>query len=267
MSKDKNTLDGQESEWLTSIQAANLLGIHPNRFHYYIKAAHIAVEPGTQAGHRRYSRADVMQLARKLSDKKTSKPKEKLLIDWIMPSDIPAALKMLQRVYSADIDLAEFAIYQSWRKNNNQLSLGAFSTNREYCRAAIQLVPLPESVILDILSGKRHENSITPDEVRSYTEPGAYHLLATSAAALPGHPYLLYRLLDRYMDFWVDMAPERHIQRVYAQAVSERGEMLVQHFFMLPRWDLAPDAFMLDLSRPTASRIIRRFKARLEAKR
>ena len=41
---------------------------------------------------------------------------------------------------------------------------------------------------------------------------------------------------------------------------------MVQHFFMAPRYDLAPNAYMLDLARPSASKIIRRFQARLVQK-
>ncbi len=41
---------------------------------------------------------------------------------------------------------------------------------------------------------------------------------------------------------------------------------MVQHFFMAPRYDLAPNAYILDLARPSVSKIIRRFQARLAQK-
>lgn len=265
MSNFENTLD-EQNEWLTAQQAAKLLRVKPNRLHYYVKTRNIAIEPGSIARHRRYSRADVMKLAREFTGKQHEQ-EEKILIDWIQPGDIPAALKMLQKVYNTEtVNLAEIAVYESWRKNNNQLSLGAFSPDRQTCYGSIQLVPLPESVILDILSGKRDENSIQPDEVRPYNEPGPYDLLGTNAAALSNHPRLLYRLLDRYMDFWVEMYPERYINKVYAQVVSEPGERLVQLLFMTPLQHLAENAFRLDLQRPTVSRAIRKFKAKLKAK-
>jgi hypothetical protein len=37
-------------------------------------------------------------------------------------------------------------------------------------------------------------------------------------------------------------------------------------FFLTPRYDLARNAYMLDLSRPGASRMVRHFQSRLRAK-
>ena len=73
-------------------------------------------------------------------------------------------------------------------------------------------------------------------------------------------------MLYQHMQFWISMYPERYITRVYAQAVSERGDMLIQHFFMSPRYDLSPNAYMLDLARPSASKMIRQFQAQLRQK-
>ncbi len=142
--------------------------------------------------------------------------------------------------------------------------MGAFSQDRSECLAYLQLVPLDERVILEILSGRRSESSITPDEVRSYDEPGGYTLLAVSAVCQPDRSELLYVILRRYMDFWKSQYPERFIAKIYAQAVSERGDMLIQHFFMAPRYDLSPNAYVLDLARPSASRIVRRFQEELK---
>jgi hypothetical protein len=200
------------------------------------------------------------------SQKSVVRSPQPLFIDWIMPADIPAALKMLQQVYNEEVDLAEAAIYQSWRKHNNKLSMGAFSQDRQECYGSIQVVPLDERVILDILSGKRKESSIQPDEVRSYSEPGPYTSLATNAAVLPGMPRLLYQVLFRYMQFWIDQFPDRYITRVYAQAVSGTGDQMISHFFMSSRYDLAPDAYMLDLARPGASKVIRWFQAEIAKK-
>ena len=144
--------------------------------------------------------------------------------------------------------------------------MGAFSKDRSECLAYLQLVPLHEQTILDILSGKREENSIKPEEVLAYDKPGAYTLLGISAVCLPERPELLFRLIDKIMDFWVDQYPERYITKVYAQAVSKRGDMLIQHLFMAPRPDLASHAYELNLARPAASKIVRRFQERLIAK-
>ena len=68
------------------------------------------------------------------------------------------------------------------------------------------------------------------------------------------------------MDFWVEQYPERYIKKIYTLAVSESGFRMVQHFFMTPRRDLAKNAYELDMAYPSASRIITKFKRRLEQK-
>jgi hypothetical protein len=190
------------------------------------------------------------------------------IIDWLQPSDIPAGLRLDISLYPDEIveGLEEASVYQSWRKNNNQLTMGAFTKDRAECLAYLQLVPLEEQTILDILSGKRSENSIKPDEVLAYNRLGAYTLLGVSAACHPDYPDLLFRILDRMMEFWIEQYPERYITKVYAQAVSERGDMLIQHLFMAPRPDLAQNAYELNLARLSASKIVRRFQKRLAAK-
>lgn len=99
--------------------------------------------------------------------------------------------------------------------------------------------------------------------MQTYERPGGYTLLANSAVSLPERPDLLNRILLRLMDAWVDRYPERYETGIYSQTVSESGDRMVQHFFMAPRYDLAPNAYMLDLARPSASKIVRRFQERL----
>lgn len=163
--------------------------------------------------------------------KKAALPiKENVLIDWSGALDAAAGLKLSQRLYGPDVDIAELAVYQSWRKNNNQLTLCAFSLDRQEAFAELQVLPLAESLIEDILREKRKESSIRPDEIRNYKDPGPYYLIVTNAVSLPERPELLRRLVFHYMDFWIKQYPDRYIKRIYTQAVSERGLMLIQHF-------------------------------------
>ena len=257
-----------EEEWITSYEGAELMGIpQPNFLYYAGNGKPIAVKPDTKKGERLYNRADVIALRKKLAKKKRKNaPPEKPLIDWFYASDLPAGLKLVQQLYGPDVDLADLAVYQGWWKHNNRITMTAFSQDRQECYASIQILPLDENVILNILRGKRSENSVHPDEIRSYDEPGPYDLLATSATVLPNHPLLLFELLHRYMEFWVEQYPERYMRRVYAQAMSARGVQLIQHFFMSPRRDLAYNAYELDMAVPSASKVIQRFKKKLVEK-
>lgn len=257
-SKDTQNLP----EYVDSRKGIELLGVKENKFFYHVQRGEITVEKGRAKRDNRYRVADILVVKQRiLAHKRKPDP---VLIDWLYAADVPAGLKLSQRLYPGEVDLAEAAIYQAWRRNNPYLTMAAFSKDRSECYASIQVVPLPESVILDVLGGKREEASIDPDEIRSYDQPGPYTLLVTSATCLPERPALLYQVLYRYIQFWIEQYPTRYIKRVYAQAVSASGMKIVQHFFMSPRLELAYNAFMLDLAYPTPARMIREFKQRLE---
>lgn len=205
-----------------------------------------------------------------LSERQGQKEKYKgpFIIDWTTPADFASGIKLDMQVYDLDVALADADTYLSWRKNNNnRLSIAAFSADRSERFASIKLMPLKdEQIAIDILSGKRSENDLQADEIRNYDEPGPYIILAIDAVALPDYPYLINRILRRWIEFWVEQYPERYVTRIYTQAVSESGIKMVQHFFMSPRFDLAPNAFMLDLAYPSVSKIIGSFQNQLKAK-
>ena len=202
------------------------------------------------------------------SERKKEKYKGKFIIDWTTPADFASGIKLDMQVYDLDVALADADTYLSWRKNNNnRLSIAAFSEDRSERFASIKLMPLKdEQIAIDILSGKRSENDLQADEIRNYDEPGPYVILAIDAVALPDYPHLINGILRKWIDFWVEQYPERYVTRIYTQAVSESGIKMVQHFFMSPRFDLAPNAFMLDLAYPSVSKIIGNFQNQLKAK-
>jgi hypothetical protein len=195
---------------------------------------------------------------------KKSKPSP-VIFDWLKISDLPACLRLDQIVYDEEIDLGPIETYQSWRKKNQNISVAAFDANdRNIMLGYVGLVPVVnERICLDILRGKRPDHSITVDEIDTYDRDGAFILYAISACTHPSRPDLLLPMLLKHVEFWQAMYPTRYIKKIFAQAVSERGEMLVQHMFMAPRPDLAYNAYELDIARPSASRVIRSFQRRL----
>lgn len=259
------------NEYVPADQAIELLGEKPEKFYYHSGRGEIRTETPAQPGkgkkNNRYLVSDILALRRKLIAQRQKKRPEPV-IDWMYSRDLAAGVKLAQALYDDSVDLAEMAVYQSWRKNNEHLTLAAFSPDRSEAYASIQVVPLPEQVILDVLSGRRSENSILPDEIRSYNEPGEYTLLGTSAIVLKDRPELLLKLLRRYMEYWVDMYPDRYISRIYAQAVSDSGDKLTSSLFMAPRYDLAGPypSYMLDLARPGRSKLIGWFQSKLRTK-
>src|SRR6266704_1185404 len=115
--------------------------------------------------------------------------------------------------------------------------------------------------------GERHETKIHTEEVETYKRQGGYTLLAESVVVDPDHSEQLNTLLTHLTDYWCEQYPDRYITKIYAQAESKRGDILIQKLFFAPREDLAPDAYMLNLARPGASRFVRRFQECMETKR
>src|SRR5205807_321296 len=107
------------------------------------------------------------------------------------------------------------------------------------------------------------EIDITQDEIQAYDHPGPYTLLANSAVVHPHHPYLLRGVLQGMINAWIERFPEKYISKVYAQSVSEKGDLLISTFFMQPRYDLADNAYMIDLRRPARAKMVRWFQGKL----
>jgi hypothetical protein len=255
-------------------EGADILGLKRSAFFYLVNSEQIRTEPGRGPRDGRYSLEDIEAIKTKRAQKAQRKehklPRRKpapVILDWLSPLDIPAILRLDQIVYN-EMYLAEAAVYRQWSEKNPQLAMAAFDarSNRQTMLAYVAALPLDESVILQILRGEREEISITKDEIQTYERPGAYTLLANSAVTHPDRPDLLYKVLYRIMAEWIERYPERYVSRIYSQSISERGDQLVQHFFMAPRYDLADNAYMLDLARPGASKIIRWFQMMLAQK-
>jgi len=252
-------------------EGAALLRMKKSAFYYLVEAGQIRKEPGRNARDGRYSLADIEAIkARRAQGKPRRAYKKRLapvILDWLSARDIPAILRLDQIVYD-EMYLAEAAVYRSWSEKNPQLAMCAFDakSDRQVMLAYVAALPVEEQVILQVMRGEREEISITKEEIQSYDRPGAYTLLANSAVTHPDRPDLLYKILYRMMAEWIDRYPDRYVTRVYSQAVSERGDQLIAHFFMAPRYDLASNAYMLDLARPGASKIIRWFQRTIEQK-
>ncbi|MGH2479638.1 MAG: hypothetical protein ACRDHW_08290 [Ktedonobacteraceae bacterium] len=261
----------EEKKWVTSQEGIQLLEIGRGTFFHLVKTGQIQKESGRGPRSGRYLLQDIVEIQKRRAKGKKRKPYKKrtpqITIDWLRTTDVPAVLKLDYTVYH-EMYLADAQHYVEWRGKNVALSKAAFlTTDRNVCLGYIGLLPLPETTIIDILTGKRDETSITADDIETYDRPGAYTLLANSAVIHPDYPGLLLLLIRAIIDFWVDeQYPERYARKIYVQAVSERGDLFVQLFRMAPRYDLAENAFELDLTRPGLSRIIRDFQKRIAAK-
>ena len=244
-----------------------------NAFNYRVRKKEIVTKED-ESGKTLYGVQSVIAMRNALLKRASRRDKQpEVMIDWLQPTDIPASLALDQIVYH-EMFLAEAEVYMAWRRKNPYISMAAFdATDRRTCYAYIGLIPLPESVILDVLTGKKDEKEITPDEILTYDQPGEYTLLANSAVVHPDYPELISKVITKITDYWFEQYPERRIKRIYAQAVSEQGRTMAQKLYLGPLYILQnqemvriEDAYVLDLSDTAASRIIRQFQEKLRAK-
>lgn len=244
-----------------------------NAFNYRVRKKEIAKKED-ESGKTLYGVQSVVAVRNALLKRASRRDKQpEVITDWLQPTDIPASLALDQIVYH-EMFLAEAEVYMAWRRKNPYISMAAFdAADRRTCYAYLGLVPLPESVILDVLTGKKDEKEITPDEILTYDQPGEYTVLANSAVVHPDYPELMSKVIEAIEDFWVKQYPEKRLKRIYAQTVSEEGRTMAQKLYLGPLYVLQnqelikiEDAYVLDLDDMAASRIIRQFQEKLRAK-
>lgn len=241
-----------------------------NAFYYRVRKKEIATREDA-SGKTLYGVQSVIAKRNTLLKRESRKGTQpEVITDWLQPTDIPALLALDQLVYH-EMYLAEAEVYMTWRRKNPYISMAAFDVrDRRTCYAYIGLIPLPEAVILDVLTGKKDEKEITPDEILTYDQPGEYTVLANSAVVHPDYPELMNKVIDAIGDYWLKQYPDKRIRRIYAQAISDKGRIMAQKLYLGPLYVLQnqeltriKDAYVLDLDDVVASRIIRRFQEKL----
>ena len=253
--------------YVSSTEGEKILGVDTGRFFYYVQSKQIAKEPGSGKRNARYSVSDILKVKEKLSRKQRTRKIAHGFVDWIGVDDVLTSLKLDYRVYGSEVFLADLPYYAERVVRNPHVALAVYdSPKRERILAYISLLPLPESTILEILREERHETKIRAEEVETYERKGGYTLLAESVVTDPEHPEQLNTLLKHLTEYWCEQYPDRYISKIYAQAESKHGDILIQKLFFAPREDLAPNAYVLNLSRPGASRFVQHFQQCIEEK-
>jgi len=258
----------------TSGEARRKLRVSTSTFKRLVDTGQIrkVTPPGRVQG--KYIKEDVDRVAKERqpftqgkASRARKRAEEKTQVDWMKPSDLSGILKLDYRVYQENM-VGDIGLYISWYKKNPQITLLSFdSNNRENVFAYVSLVPLPESVILSILKGDRKELSISPDEVETYERVGGYTLLAESAVTHPDHPEQLNNVLREVLNFWCEKYPDRYIEKIYAQAASDQGDILARKLFFSPLDSISDEAYVLNLKKPGVSRLVKRFQECLRVKK
>ncbi len=250
-----------KEKYLPIEEAARLLGTDKGRFYYYVENGPIAKEPGSGKRNARYSIDDILKVKERLTNKQKQTKKLGSFVDWIGINDVLTSLQLDYRVYGPEVLLSDLSHYVNRVKRNPQVALAVFdSPKRDRILAYISLLPLPETIILNVLSGKMHETDISNDDIEMYNRKGEYTLLAESVVVDPEHKEALNPLLNFLTEYWCNQYPDQSISKIYAQAESDDGDVLIQKLFFAPLENLASNAYMLNMKRPGASRFMRNFQ-------
>jgi GIY-YIG catalytic domain len=267
----ENETSSQSQRYVTSDEGEKLLGVDTGRFFYYVQSGQITREPGSRKRNALYRVSDILQVKEKLSHKQRTRQTVQTphsFVDWIGIDDVLTSLKLDYRVYGSKVFLADLPYYAARVVRNPHVALAVYnSPKRERILAYISLLPLPEPVILEVLRGERHETKIRTEEIETYERTGGYTLLAEAVVIDPDCPEHLNTLLKHLAEHWCEQYPDRYITKIYAQADSKQGNVIIQKLYFSPREDLAPNAYVLNMARPGASRFVRHLQECIETKR
>jgi hypothetical protein len=252
-------------DYISSKEGESLLKVSRQMFFYYVNKGRIRKLESEKRRGTLYHRADIMQLRAELQ-------KEDIVtnvsVDWMAISDLPAILALDIELYGEDEPLADITLYQAWWKKNPKTTVIAFeSSNRGRILAQCCILPLPESIIFEVLSEKRNETEIKPEHVETYEREGEYNLLVESIIARPNERENVGPIIRAFTDFWYEKWPKRWVRKIYARAVSKEGEYLVHKLYFSPLYEYGEKAYVLDLNHNNPSHIIRGFKDRIAAKK
>src|SRR5437773_11009178 len=136
-------------EYVKPSDGAKILGVESKLFFYYAKKRNVRTKTGDGERKTLYNYEDLLKISKEIGRSQHAKT----IIDWVRPSDVPATVALDFVVYQEAI-IADVNHYLSWVKKNPYISLASFDTGeRKNAYAYIAILPLPETIILDILRG------------------------------------------------------------------------------------------------------------------
>ena len=154
------------------------------------------------------------------------------------------------------------SIIRKWYERNPQVCRVLFNkTDRRDFWGAINMLPLKDETIFKLLKGEMRDIDLDPQkDILTFERPGTYNFYVASVIVDPEKKQYFSLLLNSLLDFWCQQAPERKIGKIYGRVVTDDGELMAKKLFFSPIWSISETAYVLDVSRPNPSRIVRGFQ-------
>jgi hypothetical protein len=66
--------------------------------------------------------------------------------------------------------------------------------------------------------------------------------------------------LREVLTYWCRQYPDKYIEKIYADAATDHGDMLARKLYFSPLYHVSDRAYVLDLRKPGISKIVRNFQ-------
>lgn len=245
--------------YLTASEAIETLKIPQSTFYRLVKEGKINKHfPSPISKHGMYDSQEIARMSNKF--KSELEPKETGETDWIKSSD-------MGNMY--DLEYAEYgnetgnpSIIRKWYERNPYICRVLYNkSDRRDFWGAINMLPLEEETIYKLLRGEIQDINLDPQkDILTYEEERTYNFYVASVIVDPQKRQHFPLLMNSLFDFWCEQEPARKIGRIYGRVVSTDGELMAKKLFFSPIPHISDSAYMLDISRPNPSRIVKSFQ-------
>jgi hypothetical protein len=283
-----------QEKFISSSEGASLLGVDRQSFFYYVSSRGVKRREIDGDGKERYeySYEDILGIkesvqSRRATRKRGTKPQEtnrepamsktkerSALTDWCKVEDLPYIYALDCQLYGIENSAPPTTTLKWIKANPLTIRMLFDAKNRKEIWGTLTLLPMREETIIKILQGKKSESELEELDILSYETGKEYTCYISSLAILPQKRHLLPVLFESTVNYWCNH-PEINICKLYAFALGAYNHMdkevdglrMIKRLFFSPRYDIAENAWELDLNHYNPSPIIQHFQNCVREKR
>jgi len=276
-----------QEKFVSSNEGASLLGVDRQSFFYYVGSRGIARRETHSGGkdHYEYSYRDILNIkeevqARRANRKRNTKASEvkvkerTAMTDWCKIEDLPYIYALDCELYGIENSAPPTSTLRWVKKNDTIIRMIFNANNRREIWGTLTLLPMKEETIFKVLRDNMSEKELEQEDILIYEQKKEYTCYVASCAILPQKRALFPSLFKSMIDYWCEH-PDIHIRKLYAFALGAYNNMdqendglrMIKKLYFSPRYDIAENAWELDLEHYNPSPAIQGFQNCLREKR
>ena len=277
-----------QKQFISSSEGAALLEVDRQSFFYYVGSREVEKRETNSGGKDRYeySYQDLLRVKDELKSKRASKRKAQepakpkktegspAATDWCKIEDLPYIYALDCQLYGIENSAPPTTTLKWVRKNNATIRMIYNVKNRKDIWGTLTLLPMREETIFKILRGEMVEAELESEDILEYELGIEYSCYIASFSILPDKRNFVPTLIKSVIDYWCEH-PEIYVHKLYAFALGaynnldkeNDGLRMIRKLFFSPRYDIAENAWELDLEHYNPSPIIQDFQECIRSKR